>query len=124
MAGMIASASAAAPKASAAVAGSALALFEPGTISFEWAKAMPTAVVTLVIGLLAFMVANGQRRISSAQRDIASSQREIAAARFKLDLFDRRLEVFDVVWALIAKALDGDATYSPPVAFVSGLRKG
>jgi len=84
---------------------SAAGWFDPGTISFEWAKAIPSATVTLVIGLLAFMVANGQRRVADAQRAIAAEQKAVAAAKFKLDLFAHRFDVYSRLERFIGDAL-------------------
>lgn len=73
-------------------------------------KAGLPLVVTLVIGGLAAWIANGQRKIaagqlliSQGQRDIASAQKDVAAAKLRLDLFDRRLEVFNVIWAHLSR---------------------
>jgi len=54
----------------------------------EVAKALSPAFVALVIGLIAAV--------------IAWRQAQIASAKLKLDLFDKRLKVFDAVWALLA----------------------
>jgi hypothetical protein len=51
-------------------------------------KGLPAAIVALLVGGLAAMIAWRQARI--------------AGAKLKLDLFDKRLKVFDAVWALLA----------------------
>jgi hypothetical protein len=59
-----------------------------GIWTSELAKGLPAAFVALAIGLVAAVIAWRQARI--------------AEAKLKLDLFEKRLKVFDAVWALLA----------------------
>lgn len=67
----------------------------PGSLSFELVKGMPAAFVALVIGLIA--------------AGIAYRQAEIARAKLKLDLFDRRYELYLLLWEFLS-----EGTVVPP----------
>lgn len=85
---------------SASSAGSAAS----GSVAYEWLKSMPTALVTLALGLLAAWIANGQKNIAAAQKEIAAAQRDVAAARLNLDLFDKRLEIYTALEDYLCEA--------------------
>jgi hypothetical protein len=66
-------------------------LFQVGSISFEWAKAAPTTLVALAIGVLAGYIAFNQWRV--------------AKAKLNLDLFEKRYAIFVATWTEISQAI-------------------
>lgn len=70
---------------------------EPNTLCFEIVKGLPAAFVALVIGCIAAYVAYQQYRV--------------ARAKLNQDLFDRRYEVFHVVWEYLSYV----AQHGPPL---------
>lgn len=74
-------------------------------IWLELVKGVPTAVVALVIGLLAALIAWNSYRV--------------ARAKFRLDLFDKRYEVFDHLWVFLSTHQDGASVDSPSFANMS-----
>jgi hypothetical protein len=66
-------------------------LCNQGTICFEWMKGVPAAFVTLIIGAIA--------------TKITYNQFLVARAKLKLDLFDKRLVIFQKVWAILSEVV-------------------
>ena len=64
--------------------------FTEGSASLEILKGLPAAVITLVIGLVAAYIAWQQWRVSRA--------------KLNLDLFQRRLEIFEMTWGALSRA--------------------
>lgn len=64
--------------------------FVAGSLSFEMLKGLPAAVITLVIGTIAAYIAWQQWRVSQA--------------KLNLDLFQRRLEIFELTWGALSRA--------------------
>jgi hypothetical protein len=61
----------------------------PGSILFEMMKGVPAAVVALIIGLVAAL--------------IAYRQYSVARAKLKLDLFDKRYTIFLETWTILSE---------------------
>lgn len=80
------------------------AWFSPGSLSFEMAKGIPAAVISL---LAAFGVSL-----------IAFRQYQVARAKFKLDLFERRLEIFTETRRFLLESLRPDPALGELDAFV------
>jgi len=74
--------------------------FESGSLSFEMAKGLPAAFVTLVIGWIAATIA---RR----QLIVAAEQKRVATAKLNLDLFDRRLKIFQATEQFLMNSFPG-----------------
>ena len=73
-----------------------------GSLCFEVAKGVPTALVTLVIGSLAAW--------------ITWRQYIAASTKIKLDLFDRRYELFEKAWTFMSEVAQrgpGESPMSP-----------
>lgn len=79
------------------------------TVVIEVLKALPSVLVTLIVGIAALLISNSQRKIAASQRDISKQQREIAHGKLNLDLFDKRYEIFDATWRFLSSAVKGDA---------------
>lgn len=85
-----------------------------GSDCLEWIKVISPAVVALVIGLIA--------------AGIAWRQYRVAQAKLKLDLFDKRIDVFNVVWQFLSAAvmqedlhpLSGYSNVIPKARFLFG----
>jgi hypothetical protein len=63
--------------------------FEPGSISFEWAKNAPTILFTFMLGYLAYR--------------IARNQWYVAKAKLNLDLFEKRYAVFQATHRVLLR---------------------
>ncbi len=61
----------------------------PGTICFELIRGIPAALVALVIGAIAAL--------------IAYRQYQVAQAKLKLDLFERRFKIFSRTWEILSE---------------------
>jgi hypothetical protein len=61
----------------------------PGSIGFELLKGVPTALVALVVGLIA--------------AGIAYRQYHVARAKLKFDLFDKRYAIFLETWTILSE---------------------
>lgn len=63
------------------------------SIWFELVKGVPTAVVALVVGIVGGLIAWRQYRV--------------ARAKLNLDLFEKRYELFMVVWTFVSSVVQG-----------------
>ena len=96
----VASAASSAVHGAAAVVAPAPGWVESGSLSFEMAKGLPAAFVTLVIGWIAATIA---RR----QLIVAAEQKRVATAKLNLDLFDRRLKIFEATEQFLMNSFPG-----------------
>ncbi len=78
-------------------------------IWFELIKGMPAAFVTLGIGLLATYVAGHQYKV--------------AKAKLKLDLFEKRLEIYNITNDFLLEILNPNLSYGDLNAFSNKVNK-
>lgn len=67
--------------------------FEPGSLSFEWLKALPAWIVPAFFSYLAWTVTAGQHRT--------------AKAKLNLDLFERRYAAYNLLWRFLSCHIAG-----------------
>lgn len=79
--------------------------FATGSVSFELIKVLPAALISLVLGYVAFLV---QRH-----------QANVATAKLNLDLFDRRYKIFEATWSELSNAVQNESAQMSNSSFTN-----
>jgi hypothetical protein len=70
--------------------------FENGSLSFELAKGLPTTIIAMIVVYIAWR-----------QYRVAEEQKRVARAKLNLEIFERRLNIFQVTEQFLLHTLDG-----------------
>ena len=87
--------------------GISIAASDCASIYSDLVKGLPAAIVALLVGAVAALIAYRQYRV--------------AEAKLKLDLFERRLRIFDIIQDFSLKILDVNVDFNDLNEFTSGI---
>lgn len=79
--------------------------FSNGSVSFEFIKGLPAALITLGLGYVALRV---QRH-----------QANVATAKLNLDLFERRYKIFEATWSELSNAIQNESVQMSNSSFTN-----